>query len=180
MKRFLKTKDFSVSGEEFELLLDTELNMLRTHPEPKHLENYYNSEAYISHTDSAKTLVDKLYQHIKKHNLRKKVSLINKYTTSDKTLLDIGTGTGSFLESAKYNGWETYGIEPNKKARDFAGKANLLDENIAETHLALANSCFWYDWDFEQTARSIKKAMQLSPGTASIHGFNAVYCWRKC
>lgn len=66
-------------------------------------------------------------------------------------------------------------IEAFKKAKDFAGKANLLDENIAETHLALANSFFWYDWDFEQTARSIKKAIQLSPGTASIHGFNAVY-----
>jgi len=65
--------------------------------------------------------------------------------------------------------------EAFKKAKDFAGKANLLDENIAETHLALANSCFWYDWDFEQTARSIKKAMQLSPGTASIHGFYALY-----
>jgi TolB-like protein len=65
--------------------------------------------------------------------------------------------------------------EAFKKAKDFAGKANLLDENIAETHLALANSCFWCDWDFEQTARSIKRAIQLSPGTASIHGFNTVY-----
>lgn len=131
MKQFLKTKDFSVSGEDFELILDTELNMLRTNPEPEDLENYYNSEAYISHTDSAKTLVDKLYQHIKKYNLRKKVSLINKYTISDKTLLDIGAGTGSFLESANYNGWETYGIEPNKKARDLAINKGLeLKENI--------------------------------------------------
>lgn len=131
MKKFLKIKDFSVSGEEFELLLDTELNMLRTYPEPNDLENYYNSEAYISHTDSSKTLVDKLYQYIKKHNLRKKADLINKYTTSDKTLLDIGAGTGSFLESAKHNGWETYGIEPNKKARDLAIKKGLnLKENI--------------------------------------------------
>lgn len=131
MKRFLKTKDFSVSGEEFELLLDTELNMLRTHPEPGDLENYYNSEVYISHTDSSKTLVDKLYHYIKRRNLRKKVRLINKYTTSDKTLLDIGAGTGSFLECAKHNGWETFGIEPNKKARDLAINKSLdLKENI--------------------------------------------------
>lgn len=131
MKKFLKTKDFSVSGEEFELLLDTELNMLRTHPEPKDLENYYDSEAYISHTDSTKSLVDKLYQHIKKYNLKKKVNLINKYTTTDKTLLDIGAGTGSFLESAKHNGWESYGIEPNKNARDLAINKGLeLKESI--------------------------------------------------
>jgi adenylate cyclase len=61
------------------------------------------------------------------------------------------------------------------KAKEFARKTNLLDENIAETHLALANSSFWHDWDFEQTARSIKRAIQLSPGTASIRGFNALY-----
>lgn len=61
------------------------------------------------------------------------------------------------------------------KAKDYADKTNLLDENIAETHLALANSFFWCDWDFEHTGRSIKRAIQLSPGTASIHGFNAVY-----
>ena len=65
--------------------------------------------------------------------------------------------------------------EAFNKAKEFAGKTNMLDENIAETHLALANSSFWYDWDFEQTTRSIKRAIQLSPGTASIHGFNAVY-----
>jgi tetratricopeptide (TPR) repeat protein len=65
--------------------------------------------------------------------------------------------------------------EAFNKAKEFAGKTNMLDENIAETHLALANSSFWYDWDFEQTARSIKRAIRLSPGTASIHGFNAVY-----
>jgi TolB-like protein len=65
--------------------------------------------------------------------------------------------------------------EAFSKAKDYAGKTNLLDENIAETHLALANSYFWCDWDFEQTAGSIKRAIQLSPGTASIHGFNAVY-----
>jgi TolB-like protein/Tfp pilus assembly protein PilF len=61
------------------------------------------------------------------------------------------------------------------KAKDYAGKTILLDENIAETHFALANSYFWCDWDFEETERAIKKAIKLSPGTASIHGFNAVY-----
>jgi len=131
MKRFLKTKDFSVSGEEFELILDKELNMLRTYPEPKNLGSYYNSEAYISHTDSAINLVDKLYQYIKKYNLKRKISLINKYTDSDKTLLDIGAGTGSFMESANRNGWDTHGIEPNKKARDLAVKKGLeIKENL--------------------------------------------------
>jgi 2-polyprenyl-3-methyl-5-hydroxy-6-metoxy-1,4-benzoquinol methylase len=131
MKSFLKTKDFAVSGEEFELMLDMELNMLRTYPEPENLDSYYNSETYISHTDSADNLIDKLYQYIKKYNLKRKVSLIHKYADTNKTLLDIGAGTGSFLESAKQNGWNVYGIEPGKKARELAEKKGLkLKESL--------------------------------------------------
>ncbi len=60
-------------------------------------------------------------------------------------------------------------------AEEYAQKTNLIDDSVAETHLALANSSFWCDWDFEKTGNSIKKAIQLSPGTSSIHGFNSVY-----
>jgi tetratricopeptide (TPR) repeat protein len=62
-----------------------------------------------------------------------------------------------------------------EKAKVYANKANLIDDSVAETHLALAKSSFWYDWDFENTSSSIKKAIQLSPGTSSIHGFNSVF-----
>jgi TolB-like protein/DNA-binding LytR/AlgR family response regulator len=62
-----------------------------------------------------------------------------------------------------------------QKAKELAQKTNLLDENIAETHLALALSSFWHDWDFEQAGESVKRAIRLSPGNASIHGFNAVF-----
>jgi len=65
--------------------------------------------------------------------------------------------------------------EAFEKAKEYANKTNLLDENVAETHLALANSFFWYDWDFQNTGKSIKKAIQLSPGTSAIHGFYSVY-----
>ena len=61
------------------------------------------------------------------------------------------------------------------KAKEYAQKSNLLDEGLAETHLALAKSSFWCDWDFANCGRSIRKAIQLSPGNSSIHGFNAEY-----
>jgi TolB-like protein len=60
-------------------------------------------------------------------------------------------------------------------AREYANKTISLDEELAESHLALANSSFWHDWDFENTGISIRKAIRLSPGTASIHIFNSVY-----
>jgi TolB-like protein/tetratricopeptide (TPR) repeat protein len=61
------------------------------------------------------------------------------------------------------------------KAKEYAQKTNALDNTVAETHLALATSSFWCDWDFENCGKSIKKAIQLSPGTSSIHGFNSMF-----
>lgn len=131
MRPFLKTKDFSFSGEEFDLMLDPEFNMLKTQPEPKNLEDYYDSESYISHKDSGGTLIEKLYQYVKRYSIKRKVDLINAYGNHNKKLLDIGAGTGSFLEIAKKKDWETYGIEPNEIARDLAADKGLsIKENI--------------------------------------------------
>lgn len=117
MKPYLKTKDFSVSQESFELFYDADLDMLVTKPQPENLDPYYESEVYISHTDSNRSLVDKIYQLVKKYSLKKKVKLINSYSPEKKTLLDFGAGTGDFLKTAKLNGWKVEGVEPNKDAR---------------------------------------------------------------
>jgi len=126
MKSYLKTKDYSISQEEFQLLLNEELDMLVTSPQPENLEKYYKSEAYISHTDSKKTLIDKLYQIVKRYSLKKKVSLLNSFLTSEKTLLDIGAGTGDFLVAAKKQDWKAQGIEPNSFARNKANCYSIL------------------------------------------------------
>ena len=125
MKLFLKTKDFSVSQEQFDLFHDANLNMLVTQPQPENLEKYYESDAYISHTDGNNSWLERCYQMIKKYSLGKKVSLINRFTTHDKTLLDIGAGTGDFVLAANGREWKTCGIEPNANARDKAANKGL-------------------------------------------------------
>jgi len=117
MKSYLRTKDHSVSQEEFELLYDENLDMLVTRPIPNNLQDYYKSEGYISHTDSRKTLVDKMYHVVKSFSLWRKINLINSYASGAKRILDVGAGTGDFLMSAKRRGWETCGVEPNQDAR---------------------------------------------------------------
>jgi 2-polyprenyl-3-methyl-5-hydroxy-6-metoxy-1,4-benzoquinol methylase len=117
MKPFLKTKDYSVSQEGFELLHDEELDMLVTRPQPEDLAKYYESDAYISHTDANKTLVDKIYQAVKRYSIGKKLSLIKTYSKTEKTILDVGAGTGDFLLAAQKNGWSVAGVEPNYDAR---------------------------------------------------------------
>lgn len=65
--------------------------------------------------------------------------------------------------------------EAFRKAEEYAITSNLIDNSLAETHLSLAQSSFWREWDFENTGISIKKAIGLSPGTSSIHGFNSLF-----
>ena len=56
MKSYLKTKDYAVTGEEFELLYDESLKMLVTKPQPLVQDIYYKRENYISHTDASTSL----------------------------------------------------------------------------------------------------------------------------
>ena len=125
MNLFLKTKDFSVTGESFELLWNEEYQMLRTSPVPENLEGYYDSDNYISHTDSNAGFVDQLYQKVKRRNLKHKLQLIDKQIVSPRNLLDIGAGTGDFLLYAREHGYTVTGVEPNVKARKLAKEKGL-------------------------------------------------------
>jgi 2-polyprenyl-3-methyl-5-hydroxy-6-metoxy-1,4-benzoquinol methylase len=125
---FLKVKDHSVSGEEFELLLNEELGLLKTHPQPsaENLGRYYESDDYISHTDGKRSLFEKLYHAVKQKALRDKISLIQGFKPSKGNLLDIGAGTGDFLIEAKKSGWVTTGIEPSDKAKSIAKQKGVV------------------------------------------------------
>ncbi|MEZ4859429.1 MAG: class I SAM-dependent methyltransferase [Flavobacteriaceae bacterium] len=124
---YITTKDFLVSGETFSLVWDKERAFLKTIPQPSgdELPKYYNSEEYISHTDSKKGLFNFLYQSVKGISLNKKASLINRLQKQKGTLLDIGAGTGDFLRKAKDHHWDVQGIEVNEKARQLAFKKGI-------------------------------------------------------
>ncbi|NNK59723.1 MAG: class I SAM-dependent methyltransferase [Flavobacteriaceae bacterium] len=121
---FLKVKDHSVSGEEFQLIYDEEFELLKTSPQPSldTLPSYYKSDDYISHTDASRNLFEKAYHVIRQVALKRKLKLINTFSEDSKTLLDIGCGTGDFLQAALKNEWRVTGIEPNEKARKIANE----------------------------------------------------------
>jgi methionine biosynthesis protein metW len=122
--------DYSVSKEIFYLKYNEKYQLYKTEPIPEKLGIYYQSEEYISHTDSKKTFIEKIYQYVKKYMLQKKINLIHKYTKNKGKILDIGAGTGDFLKIAQENGWKITGIEPERKARNRAEeKGVLLEEN---------------------------------------------------
>jgi 2-polyprenyl-3-methyl-5-hydroxy-6-metoxy-1,4-benzoquinol methylase len=132
-KHYQTVKDNSVSKEVFELLYDEDLDMLITSPQPKgtELSKYYESDDYISHTDSKRSVFEKAYHFIKNIALKNKLSLVNSLQKKGK-LLDIGAGTGDFLLTAKNDGWNVIGVEPSEKARSIAAKKGIELKPVAD------------------------------------------------
>lgn len=133
LQPYIQCKDYTVSGEEYELKFNKEYEMLVTQPVPKNLSAYYKSEAYISHTDSKKSLLDKVYQSVKNITLKRKLKLINSFNTSSKNILDVGAGTGDFLKVCANNSWNVFGTEPDSGARNIASKKGIiLQEDLSK------------------------------------------------
>jgi len=130
---FLKTKDFSVSGEDFELHYNKAKDMLLTTPSPatKDLAAYYDSNQYDSHTTQKRTVFDWVYYIVRRHTLKRKLRLISQFKTQKKTLLDYGAGVGSFVRAARQSGWDSVGVEASKQARTAANQA--LPESVFNT-----------------------------------------------
>jgi 2-polyprenyl-3-methyl-5-hydroxy-6-metoxy-1,4-benzoquinol methylase len=140
---FIKVKDHSVSGEEFQLLYNKELDLLETFPQPEveKLSEYYKSEDYISHTDTKRNLLEFVYHSVRQIALKQKLKLINSFDSESKNLLDIGCGTGDFLEKALKDNWTIIGIEPDEQARKIANsKTNNSVYEIAQLNKLQANS----------------------------------------
>ena len=132
LKPFITCTDYAVSGESYEVMKNQEYEMLVTSPVPVDLESYYKSEDYISHSDAKKTLLDKVYQQVRNYTLKRKVELINSFNSQEKTILDIGSGTGDFLAVCLKAQWKISGIEPNRKARNIAkSKEVFLEKKIS-------------------------------------------------
>jgi len=133
---YLTCKDYLVTRQQFDLLYNEELDMLETYPMPSLdiLPSYYKSEAYISHTDSSKTLLDKIYQFVKGININHKIKLIDSLDKEEKKILDIGCGTGDFLNVCKKNNYKVFGVEPNENANKIASNkiGGKLVKNLNE------------------------------------------------
>lgn len=126
-KLYLTVKDHSVSKETFNLYHDKTIDLVYTYPQPDEntLPKYYESEDYISHTDSKRTLFEKAYHFVKGIALKNKLNLINSLQDSKGKILDIGAGTGEFLTVAKEDGWECIAVEPSQKAKAIGVKKGV-------------------------------------------------------
>ena len=110
--------DHSTSKEKFTIVSCETCNFTFTNPRPKDesLAEYYKSDMYISHTNNTKGLFNWMYQTVRNYAIGTKVSLLKSVKKSGRHL-DIGCGTGEFLNACKNAGFSTEGIEPTELAR---------------------------------------------------------------
>lgn len=129
----LTVKDHSVSGEEFVIWQCSQCSLRFTQdvPDETSIGPYYQSPDYISHSNTDKGLLNKLYQSVRRFTLRQKASLIIRHTSAQGSILDIGAGIGAFLHQMKKSGWQITGIEPDEGARAHA--KNLFDIDLLNT-----------------------------------------------
>ncbi len=114
-------KDYFLSQEKFTIQKCSACGFKLTNPRPtkESIVSYYKSEDYISHSNKSKGLFASLYKLARYINLSSKYSIISKNINIGKAL-DIGSGTGHFLNYLKNKQWEVQGIEPDKDASNFA------------------------------------------------------------
>lgn len=123
---FLTCKDYTVSQEDFQIVSCNQCGFKFTNPRPHDAElgKYYKAESYISHTNTKKGLVNRMYHVVRSITLKRKLKLVESYVSRG-TILDYGCGTGMFLAQCKAAGWETFGMEPDDDARKIASEQNL-------------------------------------------------------
>jgi len=123
--------DHSTSKEKFTIVSCETCDFKFTNPRPKDksLGSYYKSDKYISHTNNKKGLFNWMYHTVRKYSITTKLNLLKKISKR-KNHLDIGCGTGEFLNACKNSGFKTEGIEPSKLAREQA----INNYNLSVTH----------------------------------------------
>lgn len=115
-------EDYSVSHESFAIVQCTNCSFLLTNPRPdaQSIGRYYESQDYVSHSDTNQGLINQVYQVARSFTVRQKVALVGKQAPRKGRLLDYGCGTGYFLAACQKAGWQVAGLEPNDTARQLA------------------------------------------------------------
>jgi 2-polyprenyl-3-methyl-5-hydroxy-6-metoxy-1,4-benzoquinol methylase len=136
---YLNVEDHTVSHREFTIQQCNTCNLLFTNPRPDtdSIGQYYESKEYISHHDEGTSLMSRVYTSVRDYTIGQKVKLINSFPSTNRTILDIGCGTGNFIQACKKDGWSISATEPDMEARNAASKkvGDTLFESIFREEL---------------------------------------------
>ena len=134
IQKVLACKDYTVSNELFDIweCESCSVRFTQNVPDQEAIVPYYKSDSYISHSDTEKGMINKVYKLARNYTLNWKMKLVKSKLGKGLhkgSLLDIGTGTGAFLHKAAQSGWSVTGLEPDDGARKICkDKYNLQVE----------------------------------------------------
>jgi 2-polyprenyl-3-methyl-5-hydroxy-6-metoxy-1,4-benzoquinol methylase len=141
----LSAEDFTVSHEKFEIweCKDCTLRFTQNIPNLNEIGRYYQSENYISHSNTSEGFINKLYHKVRNRTLIQKQKLVEKLThTSSGSILDVGCGTGAFLHTMQKSDWKITGLEPDDLARKKAKELYNLNFESPEKLFSLPAETF--------------------------------------
>lgn len=182
-------RDEFLTKEDFHICECLNCGLLYTMPRPSKdmIGAYYKSEEYYSHQENKKGFIPKVYEAVKKTNLKHKYKLATSGLTVGK-VLDIGCGVGDFLHTAEMHGWECTGVEPSEDARVIAQKrmhGRIISsedlENIPEGYFDLIT--MWHvlehvddlKWQVEQLRRLIKPKGRIVIALPNYKSYDGQY-----
>ena len=137
--------DYTVSKKKFSIweCHNCYLRFTQDVPSQDEIGRYYKAEAYVSHTDSKKGLINNLYHKVRNFTLKSKRKLVQQETHLSKgNILDIGCGTGAFLNEMKSSGWTITGLEPDEQASKNAARLYNINTQNPETLFQLPKKSF--------------------------------------
>lgn len=123
--KILLAEDFTVSHRKFEVWHCNNCSCRFTQHVPVAAEigAYYQSAAYVSHSDTKQGFVNRMYHIVRNKTLQTKRKLVEKISGKrNGALLDIGAGTGAFAATMKNAGWLVTALEPDSTAKENAFK----------------------------------------------------------
>lgn len=124
----VESKDFCVSQEKFDVSRCTSCGFAYTvnAPSQENIGKYYKHEDYVSHTDTNEGLFFRVYHRVREYMLGRKKNYLTNHSPI-KRVLDIGAGTGYFVNHLRTHGIHVVGFEPDADARQQAKKNFNLD-----------------------------------------------------
>lgn len=182
-------KDEFLTKEDFHICECLSCGLLYTMPRPNKnkIGKYYKSEEYYSHQENKKGFIPKIYETVKKINLKHKYKLATKRIKKGK-LLDIGCGVGDFLHTAEEHSWSCTGVEPSEEAKTIARKRIKADIIASEDLQQLSDESFdlitmWHvlehvdnlKWQVEQLQRLVKPQGRIVIAVPNYKSYDAQY-----
>lgn len=141
----LTAEDYTVSHQPFEIWEcdNCHLRFTQHIPDAVSIGAFYQSEAYVSHTDTKEGIINKLYHFIRKRTLKGKLALMRSATGLQKgSILDIGAGTGAFANTMQQAGWTVTALEPDEATRQRAKELYGLTLQPVESLFQLSTAQF--------------------------------------